>query len=115
MSDRLKAVVVDSQAARDVIELLTRLMFPADSFITPDDILKVIDLANDIIGTYLTDPPYLEELLEELVNADDPAFENLMEQVGELIDNAAKFIYYDVTEVKHTFIGDDTGMVMLMI
>lgn len=115
MTERLKAVVVDSEAARELVVMLTRLMFGPDEFITPNDVADIITFANEVIATYVTDPPYLEELLEEQIAANGTTFEDLMEQVGALLDNATKYIYYDITEVKHTFIADDIGTVLLMI
>jgi hypothetical protein len=115
LTERLKAVVVDSEAARELVVILTRMMFDPDEFITPRDVGDVIVFANEIIATYITDPPYLEELLEDQIVRLGVSFEDLMEQVGALLDNATKHIYYDITEVKHTFIADDIGTVLLMI
>lgn len=115
MSERLKAVVVDSEAARGLVVLMTRLMFQPDEFLTPHDVADVIAFTNEVIGVYISDPPYLEELLEEHIAVNGLVFEDLLEQVGALLDNATKHIYYDIAEVKETIIADDIGTVLLMI
>lgn len=115
MTEPLKAVVVDSQAAREIVKLILGLMVQPDECLTVDDVDAAITFSNDIIETYLTDPPYLEVLLEEYIAVGDWTFETLVQKLGELIDNAAQYIYYDIREVKETVITDDLGTVMLMI
>lgn len=115
MTEPLKAVVVDSEAAREIVKIILGIVVQPDECMTTNDVDNAIKFSNEIIETYLTDPPYLEDLLEEYISASDWTFETLVQKLGELIDNAAKYIYYDIREVKETIITDDIGTVMLMI
>lgn len=115
MTEPLKAVVVDSEAAREIVKLILGIMVQPDECLTVGDVDAAIKFSNEVIETYLSDPPYLEELLEEYISISDWTFETLVQKLGELIDGAAQYIYYDICEVKETFIADDLGTVMLMI
>ncbi len=95
--------------------MVVGILVPPDEPVTLDKVMTAIDFSNQLIDAYLTDPPYLDVLLEECVSSSEWTYESLIDKLGELIDQSTKYIQYDICAVKEAIIGDPTGMVMLMI
>lgn len=116
MSNRNHALVVDSAAAKEIIKLLCGFIYEPDQPLDINHVLDAVELSNQLIHLYLTDPPALEELLEDRLHYLDPeVLAQIVEGIEDMLDGTLQTTKLDLLDVKETIIGDWTGMVMLMI
>lgn len=116
MSNENHALVVDSDAAKEIIKLLCSFMYEQDQPLDISNILDAVEMSNLLIHLYLTDPPALEDLLEDRLHYLDPeVLAQIVESIEEILNGTLRTTKLDLLDVKQTVIGDWTGMVMLMI
>lgn len=118
----MRVIVVDSDSARELVDLLITYRHGQDECLPREDIYKALDIANQILRAYMTDPLEIEEILHDFLgHSDDEPFEEhealstLVDCIETLLTDALQVANLDILDLKVPVLGDVEGMVALMI
>lgn len=135
----MRVFVVDSEAARELVDLTLRELHGADACLSYDQIQKGMKTCNEMIRLYLTDPPEFESMVartflgeEEVTQSEDDTTwsDEGGEQTGltdtglmlefitiidEAVQESAYVVGLDIMDLDDVIVGDTSGIVLLMI